>query len=615
MNNKEAAKLVASAMGAAILAGVIGSNNTNQKVEAATNNQQVRGVLRVKYNGLGGVNLLDNNGHFQDKYVYNNSAFKVWEKATINDQTMYRIGTQKQWIPAQYTNWDDGSSRKQNVNAVTIKYVPGYGINLWKTPASKEWTGRRLPHNSSWKVFGTAVGDDGYVWYNLGGDQWIPSRYTNKPIKAAASDSNVVTIKYVPGYGINLWKTPASKEWTGRRLAHNSSWRVYKTAVGDDGYIWYNLGGDQWIPSRYTNRPVKASSSATSSQSSKASSSSASSAASSQSSKASSSSVSSAASSQSSKASSSSASSAASSQSSKASSSSVSSAASSQSSKASSSSVSSAASSQSSKASSSSASSAASSQSSKASSSSASSAVSSQSSKASSSSASSAASSQSSRASSSSASSAASSQSSKASSSSASSAVSSQSSKASSSSASSASASQSGSSSENSGFTSNNGIWTDSERQEAEQYFVQLVNEWNAKQGNTVPFVINSEKQSLAEFRAQQNIESIEKTGDIDDHMPNGVPFLNQPEFKNSKVPVVTEVQGMQGSASGMTPKEFVDAAFDAFIYRDGPSWQHRESLRSGTKEELEVDSLPFGVGIKQVRHNGMIINVIDALI
>lgn len=487
MNNKEAAKLVASAMGAAILAGVIGSNNTNQKVEAATNNQQVRGVLRVKYNGLGGVNLLDNNGHFQDKYVYNNSAFKVWEKATINDQTMYRIGTQKQWIPAQYTNWDDGSSRKQNVNAVTIKYVPGYGINLWKTPASKEWTGRRLPHNSSWKVFGTAVGDDGYVWYNLGGDQWIPSRYTNKPIKAAASDSNVVTIKYVPGYGINLWKTPASKEWTGRRLAHNSSWRVYKTAVGDDGYIWYNLGGDQWIPSRYTNRPVKASSSATSSQSSKASSSSASSAASSQSSKASSSSVSSA--------------------------------------------------------------------------------------------------------------------------------VSSQSSKASSSSASSASASQSGSSSENSGFTSNNGIWTDSERQEAEQYFVQLVNEWNAKQGNTVPFVINSEKQSLAEFRAQQNIESIEKTGDIDDHMPNGVPFLNQPEFKNSKVPVVTEVQGMQGSASGMTPKEFVDAAFDAFIYRDGPSWQHRESLRSGTKEELEVDSLPFGVGIKQVRHNGMIINVIDALI
>ncbi|WP_310652410.1 hypothetical protein [Lactobacillus jensenii] len=487
MNNKEAAKLVASAMGAAILAGVIGSNNTNQKVEAATNNQQVRGVLRVKYNGLGGVNLLDNNGHFQDKYVYNNSAFKVWEKATINDQTMYRIGTQKQWIPAQYTNWDDGSSRKQNVNAVTIKYVPGYGINLWKTPASKEWTGRRLPHNSSWKVFGTAVGDDGYVWYNLGGDQWIPSRYTNKPIKAAASDSNVVTIKYVPGYGINLWKTPASKEWTGRRLAHNSSWRVYKTAVGDDGYIWYNLGGDQWIPSRYTNRPVKASSSATSSQSSKASSSSASSAASSQSSKASSSS--------------------------------------------------------------------------------------------------------------------------------ASSAVSSQSSKASSSSASSASASQSGSSSENSGFTSNNGIWTDSERQEAEQYFLQLVNEWNAKQGNTVPFVINSEKQSLAEFRAQQNIESIEKTGDIDDHMPNGVPFLNQPEFKNSKVPVVTEVQGMQGSASGMTPKEFVDAAFDAFIYRDGPSWQHRESLRSGTKEELEVDSLPFGVGIKQVRHNGMIINVIDALI
>ncbi|WP_261374628.1 hypothetical protein [Lactobacillus jensenii] len=562
MNNKEAAKLVASAMGAAILAGVIGSNNTNQKVEAATNNQQVRGVLRVKYNGLGGVNLLDNNGHFQDKYVYNNSAFKVWEKATINDQTMYRIGTQKQWIPAQYTNWDDGSSRKQNVNAVTIKYVPGYGINLWKTPASKEWTGRRLPHNSSWKVFGTAVGDDGYVWYNLGGDQWIPSRYTNKPIKAAASDSNVVTIKYVPGYGINLWKTPASKEWTGRRLAHNSSWRVYKTAVGDDGYIWYNLGGDQWIPSRYTNRPVKASSSATSSQSSKASSSSASSAASSQSSKASSSSASSAASSQSSKASSSSVSSAASSQSSKASSSSVSSAASSQSSKASSSSASSAASSQSSRASS-----------------------------------------------------AASSQSSKASSSSASSAVSSQSSKASSSSASSASASQSGSSSENSGFTSNNGIWTDSERQEAEQYFVQLVNEWNAKQGNTVPFVINSEKQSLAEFRAQQNIESIEKTGDIDDHMPNGVPFLNQPEFKNSKVPVVTEVQGMQGSASGMTPKEFVDAAFDAFIYRDGPSWQHRESLRSGTKEELEVDSLPFGVGIKQVRHNGMIINVIDALI
>lgn len=88
----------------------VGANVASNEAQAATNETPVHGILTVKYNGRGKVNLLDNNGKYQMQYVSKNSRWKVFAKATINGRVMYRIGSQRQWIPAQYSNVATGSA-------------------------------------------------------------------------------------------------------------------------------------------------------------------------------------------------------------------------------------------------------------------------------------------------------------------------------------------------------------------------------------------------------------------------------------------------------------------------------------------------------------------------
>lgn len=170
-----------------ILAGValfIGQNQVN----AATNTSPMGGTLVTKYNGKGKIRLLDENGKYQNQYVPNNAEYKVFEQGTINNQKMYRLGTQKQWIPAKFTNLDSNAinsnpSTTNAKNVLTIKYVPNYGIAVWNSPNANRQIvrGKYLKHNTSWRFFKEANGNDGYVWYNLGGNQWISSKYTNLP--------------------------------------------------------------------------------------------------------------------------------------------------------------------------------------------------------------------------------------------------------------------------------------------------------------------------------------------------------------------------------------------------------------------------------------------------
>lgn len=49
------------------------------------------------------VRLLDSNGHYQNKYIPTNSSWKVWDAKTIKNMKCYKIGTNKQWVPAKFT--------------------------------------------------------------------------------------------------------------------------------------------------------------------------------------------------------------------------------------------------------------------------------------------------------------------------------------------------------------------------------------------------------------------------------------------------------------------------------------------------------------------------------
>ena len=48
------------------------------------------------------VRLLDSAGHYQAQYIPTNSSWKVWEAKTIKNMKCYRIGTDKQWVPAKF---------------------------------------------------------------------------------------------------------------------------------------------------------------------------------------------------------------------------------------------------------------------------------------------------------------------------------------------------------------------------------------------------------------------------------------------------------------------------------------------------------------------------------
>ncbi|ERL65035.1 GH25 family lysozyme [Schleiferilactobacillus shenzhenensis] len=87
------------------------------------------------------------------------------------------------------TNNSSGSSTNNNQptptvtkNAVAqIKYVPGYSVALWNGyGAARTFSGRKLPHNSRWKVV-KQIQVNGHYWYNVGTNQWIDAQYTDHP--------------------------------------------------------------------------------------------------------------------------------------------------------------------------------------------------------------------------------------------------------------------------------------------------------------------------------------------------------------------------------------------------------------------------------------------------
>lgn len=93
----------------------IGNPNSNLWIQTQYLNKKVMseeipfiGVLKVVYAGKGKVKLTDSKGRYQNNakstFVARNSLYKVFAKKTINNKIYYRLGTQIQWIPENYTS-------------------------------------------------------------------------------------------------------------------------------------------------------------------------------------------------------------------------------------------------------------------------------------------------------------------------------------------------------------------------------------------------------------------------------------------------------------------------------------------------------------------------------
>lgn len=71
----------------------------------------------------------------------------------------------------------------------TVAYVPNYRIAVYQQPGGAVLP-QKLPHASRWKVL-QATWANGQMWYNLGRNQWLPSKY------AVLNNANVATNRSV----------------------------------------------------------------------------------------------------------------------------------------------------------------------------------------------------------------------------------------------------------------------------------------------------------------------------------------------------------------------------------------------------------------------------------
>lgn len=67
-----------------------------------TNREELHTVGYTVYNGAGKIRLLDSKGNYMSQYVDKNASYKVFERGTLNNRILYRIGTDQQWIPSDY---------------------------------------------------------------------------------------------------------------------------------------------------------------------------------------------------------------------------------------------------------------------------------------------------------------------------------------------------------------------------------------------------------------------------------------------------------------------------------------------------------------------------------
>lgn len=128
------------------------------------------------------------NRTYAGRTLLTGSKWKVLAQTYADGEYWYNLGG-NQWIQGKYTYAPTGmdgvttinSNGSSNSKAITIKYVPGYGIALWNGyGASRKFAGRTLANASSWAVYGEKY-VDGEYWYNLGGDQWVEGQYTDSP--------------------------------------------------------------------------------------------------------------------------------------------------------------------------------------------------------------------------------------------------------------------------------------------------------------------------------------------------------------------------------------------------------------------------------------------------
>lgn len=158
---------------------------------SAASETPMSGTLTVRYLGPGKVRLVDANGSFQNQYVTHLSQWQVFGMRQINGRTYYRIGNERQYVPATYTNWGDRSrqtanSTEQPLNGtIRVSYSGAGSVRL--KDGNGNYVNQYVKKNTSWHVFAKKT-VNGQTLYRLGTDrQWLPAAYASWVSSSAAN--------------------------------------------------------------------------------------------------------------------------------------------------------------------------------------------------------------------------------------------------------------------------------------------------------------------------------------------------------------------------------------------------------------------------------------------
>lgn len=209
--------------------------------------------------------------------VINKAGSVVYSAANKQAATSRVLPYQSSWITTAYVVDDEGNTfyfvgNNAYVLAddVTLKSQQAHDeykedvispypdiVHVTATPSARAYDSKHnalavsLANGTDWKIDQKSVHNDGSVWYRVATDQWV--RSTDVEVKGTnyvTSVSGMVKINYIPGYGVNVYNSPAANnKFTGTRLADGTTWRVTSKQIVD-GQTWYKVNAG-WVNGKY----------------------------------------------------------------------------------------------------------------------------------------------------------------------------------------------------------------------------------------------------------------------------------------------------------------------------------------------------------------------------
>jgi len=227
----------------------------------------VPGQSTVKVAGSQVVNghtwylLADNSGWIDSSYVKTEASAPAKTTTTTNKTTNTNTNTKTD------TTKTPAKSDSETVYADEIVTAGSNGAVVYSAPSAAAKTSRTLAKGSNWKSFYRV--ENGSTWYNLGGNQFVlasdlatkntsSTAKENKPADTkkdttktnTTSDKNVTVVaskivKVDNAKGAVIYSKPTTTAKTSRVLPNGSRWKTFLQT--DNGMLWYNLGGNQWV--------------------------------------------------------------------------------------------------------------------------------------------------------------------------------------------------------------------------------------------------------------------------------------------------------------------------------------------------------------------------------